>query len=94
MAQLMKDTMWKIPLEVRDGENEYTVYVYFFGTGHDAEKYGASYASTFFGFESGETTWDNIDRCWYENGGTRAVRVSPPIALWLLRPVYDHEGYM
>jgi hypothetical protein len=66
--------MWGIPLDIQDGEHEYTEYIYFFGTQEDAQAYGESYVADYFGV--GETVCYGRDEdCYYSKDGTLAVRL-------------------
>jgi hypothetical protein len=66
----MNNKMWQIPLDIQDGEHEYTEYIYFFGTQEDAQRYGESYVTDYFGKDTvnyGDDDW------YYNHDGTLAV---------------------
>lgn len=63
--------MWKISIDIQDGENEYIDEAFFYGTRIDATRYAESYMDGYFGTIA--PSWDDHDMCWYAENEERSA---------------------
>jgi hypothetical protein len=65
-----ENQMWKISIDIQDGENEYVDEIFYLGQIEDAIRYAESYMNDYFGED---TEWDDRDGCWYSENEERAA---------------------